>query len=138
MINVIVCTHGTAGKGLIQSTEMICGQQKHLAVISYKMGETTESLRQQINESITSFESLSEIFILTDVKGGTPFNVMVDIIRNNPRYCLISGVNLPMLLELFINRKNMTLDELADKVIDSGKNGIYKYIFTNNDTDDDF
>lgn len=102
------------------------------------MGETTEALRQQINKSFASFEPLSEIFVLTDIKGGTPFNVMVDIIRDAPQYRLVSGVNLPMLLELFINRDNLGLDALTDKVLASGQKGIYQYTVSNEDADEDF
>ena len=138
MIGVVICTHGAAGRGLVQSAEMICGQQAHLAVVSYEMGETTEALRQQINESFASFEPLSEIFVLTYIKCGTPFNVMVDIIRDAPQYRLVSGVNLPMLLELFINRDNLALDTLADKVLASGQKGIYQYTVSNEDADEDF
>ena len=43
-----------------------------------------------------------------------------------------------MLLELFINRDNLGLDALTDKVLASGQKGIYQYTVSNEDADEDF
>lgn len=138
MIGVVICTHGAAGRGLVQSAEMICGVQENVAVVSYEMGETVEMLQQHIATEFSKMASMDSLLILTDIKGGTPFNVMVNIIRDDPRYRLLTGINTPMLLELFINRTQMALPELAEKLIQSGKKGIYQYTITTDAVDEDF
>ncbi|WP_436667205.1 PTS sugar transporter subunit IIA [Latilactobacillus sakei] len=138
MIGVVICTHGAAGRGLVQSAEMICGVQENVAVVSYEMGETVEMLQQHIVTEFSKMASMDSLLILTDIKGGTPFNVMVNIIRDDPRYRLLTGINTPMLLELFINRTQMAFPELAEKLIQSGKKGIYQYVVETEDIDEDF
>ena len=40
---------------------------------------------------------------------------------------IITGVNIPMLLELFINRSQLEKEELLSGITEAGKTGIYRY-----------
>lgn len=127
LLGILVCSHGMAAKGMVDSAEMICGQQKNLGTVAFKNGETLDHLSENIKQQLKSLNKLPGTLILTDIKGGSPFNVLVNIIRNNERYQLITGVNLPMLLEALINRQQNDLATLTQKVLIAGNNGIYHY-----------
>lgn len=137
MIGIVVCTHGAAGRGLVQSAEMICGKQDNVSIVSYEMGDTIEDLRNLIICDLKELNQVDGILILTDIKGGTPFNVIVGIIRDAPQYRLLTGVNVPMLLEVFINRSNITLPTLTEKAVVAANNGIYQYISVNENMAED-
>ena len=55
--------------------------------------------------------------------GGTPCNACLPY-SNNDKVEIVSGVNLYMLLSAFINRKNMSVKDLAAKVISDGQKNI--------------
>ena len=125
MVGVIICTHGNSAPELLKSAEMICGKQENCQTVSFKEGESLEQLKSEISEKISQLKGT--VFCLTDLKGGTPFNTLVSLLKSNPEMEIITGVNIPMLLELFINRSQLKKEELLSGIMTAGKTGIYRY-----------
>lgn len=125
MVGVIICTHGNSAPELLKSAEMICGKQENCQTVSFKEGESLEQLKSEISEKISQLKGT--VFCLTDLKGGTPFNTLVSLLKSNPKTEIITGVNIPMLLELFINRSQLEKEELLSGITEAGKTGIYRY-----------
>lgn len=125
MVGVIICTHGKSAPELLKSAEMICGKQENCQTVSFKEGESLEQLKSEISEKISQLKGT--VFCLTDLKGGTPFNTLVSLLKSNPEMEIITGVNIPMLLELFINRSQLEKEELLSGIMEAGKTGIYRY-----------
>ena len=125
MVGVIICTHGNSAPELLKSAEMICGKQENCQTVSFKEGESLEQLKSEISEKISQLKGT--VFCLTDLKGGTPFNTLVSLLKSNPEMKIITGVNIPMLLELFINRSQLEKEELLSGITEAGKTGIYRY-----------
>ena len=125
MVGVIICTHGNSAPELLKSAEMICGKQENCQTVSFKEGESLEQLKSEISEKISQLKGT--VFCLTDLKGGTPFNTLVSLLKSNPVMEIITGVNIPMLLELFINRSQLEKEELLSGITEAGKTGIYRY-----------
>ena len=125
MVGVIICTHGNSAPELLKSAEMICGKQENCQTVSFKEGESLEQLKSEISEKISQLKGT--VFCLTDLKGGTPFNTLVRLLKSNPEMEIITGVNIPMLLELFINRSQLKKEELLSGIMTAGKTGIYRY-----------
>ena len=125
MVGVIICTHGNSAPELLKSAEMICGKQENCQTVSFKEGESLEQLKSEISEKISQLKGT--VFCLTDLKGGTPFNTLVSLLKSNPEMKIITGVNIPMLLELFINRSQLEKEELLSGIMEAGKTGIYRY-----------
>ena len=125
MVGVIICTHGNSAPELLKSAEMICGKQENCQTVSFTDGESLEQLKSEISEKISQLKGT--VFCLTDLKGGTPFNTLVSLLKSNPEMEIITGVNIPMLLELFINRSQLKKEELLSGIMTAGKTGIYRY-----------
>ena len=125
MVGVIICTHGNSAPELLKSAEMICGKQENCQTVSFKEGESLEQLKSEISEKISQLKGT--VFCLTDLKGGTPFNTLVSLLKSNPEIEIITGVNIPMLLELFINRSQLETDKLLSATLEAGKTGVYHY-----------
>ena len=125
MVGVIICTHGNSAPELLKSAEMICGNQENCQTVSFTEGESLEQLKSEISEKISKLKGSA--FCLTDLKGGTPFNTLVSLLKSNPEMEIITGVNIPMLLELFINRNQLRKEKLLSAIIEAGKTGVYRY-----------
>lgn len=77
--------------------------------------------------------------MLTDVKGGTPFNEAYKYGLEHPQTtAVISGVNLPMLLELGTTPLDgQSLSAVAQIALSAGNAGITAADLTATDTNDD-
>ena len=65
---------------------------------------------------------------MTDLLGASPFNAAAQAIDHNrdKHVVCVSGINLSMLVEAALKRNDMKLDELADYLVETGKQGIAK------------
>ena len=97
-VAVILASHGYLAKEALRSAEMIVGKQDNCAYLA-----VTEDL------------NLEQAIILCDILGGTPSNVSGTFCLEKDNILVLSGLNLPMLLDLFTNR-DRSLNELADSL----------------------
>ncbi|MBC6297576.1 PTS sugar transporter subunit IIA [Listeria sp. FSL L7-1517] len=135
---IFVCTHGNAAKELIQSAEMICGMQENTSSVSFEVGESADNLQAKIIAEVEKLDRTEGILFLTDLKGGTPFNVLVQLLGNYSQTELITGVNIPLLLEVFLGRESLPLTELAKQAVETGRVGIYQYEAPLEEIEEDF
>lgn len=106
---VLLCTHGKFGEELKRSAEMIAGTLDRVKVFSLFPGMTPEELSDRIR---TELDSCAAGICLVDIAGGTPFNVTARLAAEYP-VAVITGVNLPMLIEVHDGMDEMEYDELA-------------------------
>lgn len=106
---VLLCTHGKFGEELKRSAEMIAGTLDRVKVFSLFPGMTPEELSDKIR---TELDSCAAGICLVDIAGGTPFNVTARLAAEYP-VAVITGVNLPMLIEVHDGMDEMEYDELA-------------------------
>ncbi|MGJ6896342.1 PTS sugar transporter subunit IIA [Listeria monocytogenes] len=135
---IFVCTHGNAAKELIQSAEMICGKKENTSFVPFEVNESAENLQAKIASEVAKLDLTEGILFLTDLKGGTPFNVLVRLLRNFDAVELVAGVNIPLLLEAFLSRETLSLKELANQVAETGRLGIYEYAAPLEEIEEDF
>lgn len=123
-VAVIVCTHGKAGRELINSVEMIMGEQKNVRVIDFLPGEGLEELNQKYNKAIEQLNTADGLLIFADLVGGSPFNVAAQIALEADNIEVITGVNIPMLIEVLMQKDTQELTELTRIAEVTGKEGI--------------
>lgn len=124
-IAIILSTHGSVSEQLLKTTEMIVGPQKNIAWESLLPGENTETLTKKYSIHLSTLNINLGILFLVDTWGGTPFNAANHIILDKKNYDIITGVNIPMLIELCMARENVySLKELVKIGLKYGRNGI--------------
>ncbi|WP_410744515.1 PTS sugar transporter subunit IIA [Clostridium neonatale] len=94
-------------------------------------------MKNNIKETINNFGD--DIFILTDLAGGSPFTNSVllkeELINKNIE--VISGTNIPMLLEVVLGRDNVELKDLIETAKEAGANGINIFKLKEKQLDDE-
>ena len=124
MIGIVIVTHRQLGDALIEAAEFILGKKPEALVsVSIDLNESAEVLRAKIAEGIRSVGSEEGVLILTDMFGGTPSNLSYSFLEEG-HIEVISGVNLPILIQADNIRKKMKLDKLAVKLEEFGKKSI--------------
>jgi PTS system mannose-specific IIA component len=124
MIGVVVVTHGQLATELVNAAETIVGDQPRFAAVSIGWHDAVELAREEIAQAIARVDSGSGVIVLTDMFGGTPSNLAITFLAEG-RVELITGVNLPMLLKLAGTREVTDLRELARRIREDGRTGIW-------------
>ena len=124
MIGIVIVTHCQLGEALIGAAEFIIGSQPELLEsVSIDLNENAEKLRAKIARGIKNVEGKEGVIILTDMFGGTPSNLSYSFLEEG-HIEVLSGVNLPILIQAATDRKKMKLDKLAAKLEAFGKKSI--------------
>ena len=100
------------------------GDQPKFAAVSIGWHDAVELAREEIAQAIARVDSGSGVIVLTDMFGGTPSNLAITFLAEG-RVELITGVNLPMLLKLAGTREVADLRELARRIREDGRTGIW-------------
>lgn len=126
MVNIILASHGEFAEGILQSAEMIFGEQEQLVTATLMPNEGPEDLKEKFDEAVESFGENAQVLFLVDLWGGSPFN-QANIVHEEiqDRSAIVAGMNLPMLLEALGSREGMdSAQELASHIVAKDVNGI--------------
>lgn len=124
MISVIIGTHGMFSEEILKSAEMIFGTQENVGAVTFKPGEGVEALVEKYNMLIKKMDSKDGVLFMVDLFGGSPFNAASLIAVKNENMEIVTGVNLPMILEVLGSRELLSMSELLKVATDSGKDAI--------------
>jgi len=124
MIGIVIVTHSQLGDALIGAAEFIIGSRpESIESISIDLSENAEKLRGKIDRGIKKVMGQKGVIILTDMFGGTPSNLSYSFLEEG-HIEVLSGVNLPILIQAVNMRKKMELDQLAANLEAFGKKSI--------------
>ena len=108
-LNIIVATHGRFGEELVKSAEMIIGPTESVYTLSLLPEKSFEDFYQEARELFEKIEGPT--IALVDLFGGTPSNVLTALTKQH-EHKVISGVNLPVLIDLCMKGKMLEKIEL--------------------------
>lgn len=122
---LILATHSSLSKSYVEALELIMDINKsEIDAVSFEAGETVENLEEKITNLINEKYNSKDLIILSDLLGGTPSNVGVKFMK--PSVKLITGINLPLVLEITMMRENnVQLKDLdINQIIQNSKNNL--------------
>lgn len=125
MINFILVSHGEMANGVFNAVKLISGQHTGIELISLDEGDPIDELQNRIETAVHKLEQSSDgILIAVDLLGASPFNAASRVSVKFEHVEVISGLNLPMLLETLLQREALSLLEAVQLAQESGQNGI--------------
>lgn len=120
-IPIVIITHGRSAAALCESVQMVIGEQQQLFSLDFIAGENVDSLMQKI----ASLQLSSEALFLVDFMGGSPFNAAALYCSQSVKNEVVTGVNIPMLVNVLLERDELTsVAALAQLAKQSGAEGI--------------
>lgn len=114
-VAVILASHGYFAKEALHSAEMIVGKQDNCAYLAVTEDLNLQQAKAQMEKMFAELDTSNGTVILCDILGGTPSNVSGTFCLEKENTLVLSGLNLPLLLDLFTNRQR-SLDELAESL----------------------
>lgn len=115
----VVVAHGELADGLVSAVRQIAGVTPEALVGIPNIGLGREELCQRIREALAGPRNL----VFTDLPGGSCNLAAMIVTRELPEVPVITGVNLPMLLDFVFNRR-LELAELVPRLTEKGRTAI--------------
>ncbi|MDC2826118.1 mannose/fructose/sorbose PTS transporter subunit IIA [Rodentibacter pneumotropicus] len=100
MIQVIVAAHGKLAAELVNSSEMVFGEVEGLHGVTFVLGEGQDTLVEKYEAIIAECDPTDSVLFLVDLFGGSPYNAAARVAATRPQDDIVTGVSLPMLLEV--------------------------------------
>jgi PTS system mannose-specific IIA component len=127
LIALIIGTHGKFSEELIKSSELIYGKQTNIASITFEAGESIENLISKYKKVLKELNTTDGALFLVDLFGGSPYNAAIVLANENVKMDVITGVNLPMLIEAYARRTSDDIDDLVKHLKEASKLGIRNF-----------
>ncbi|MBN1971599.1 MAG: hypothetical protein JXR48_12565 [Candidatus Delongbacteria bacterium] len=117
---LIIFTHGTLGKILLETALLISGESKfNILTIS----NTGLDLKDAVKLLDSSFTDDEDVIVLTDFPGGSCF-MASKIVSKTRKLYTICGVNLSMIISFITKQNSYTIDELNGVIKNDGHRAI--------------
>lgn len=122
MKQFLLASHGKFAEGILGSFQMILGDAPNITVLCAYTEENEETLEHTVKKIICERNRKEDLIVVTDVFGGSVNNEFMKYL-NEPGVYLVTGMNLPLLLELYSNQ-NMESRDMIRLAIASAQNNL--------------
>ena len=129
MVNILLVTHGEFAQGITSALTLIMGEAKGYATVSLNIGQAPDAFLDELSKKVHSLYEDSEgsgVLVLTDLFGGTPCNCIARIMNEmgTEKVRCVTGLNLPMLIEVVSDRDEQDLPQLEETALAAGGKGM--------------
>lgn len=123
MIGLVVVTHAGLAEELLKAAEIIVGTLPGAVSVGIRPDDQVEAMRDAIEKAIRQVDDGNGVIIMTDMFGGTPSNMSLSFLEDG-RIEVLTGVNLPMMIQFAMVRDRGGISEQAEALKNCGKESI--------------
>jgi len=125
---ILVVTQGALAQELAQGAQVISGRSDRIETLSLAWDESPAVSEERLGAALEASGGINGgVLILTDIPGGTPFNVAGKFAAPG-KVEVISGVNLAMVVRLCCpGCRERSVEELALWLLEKGRQSIRRY-----------
>lgn len=124
MVSIVIVTHGNLGTELMATAELMTGPLDGVLAVSLKPECSLEDFTNRMRLLLEQHGAEHEVLILADLLGGTPANVAAGLAQRGG-ISVVTGVNLSMLLEVYMSRRNADVEELTSLAVQAGREAVH-------------
>ena len=81
MVTTVILTHGGLAGELVEAAEMILGRRPSFEAVSLAWTDSFEEAAEKARKALDGLDIDGGVLILTDMYGGTPYNVAASFHR---------------------------------------------------------
>lgn len=140
MAHIVVATHGTFAKGIMDSLRLICGEQKNFTYFCAYVDSDIDNGETQISgdliKLLDSFPKDEEVVVLVDLLGGSVCNEFIKLIERRP-FHLVAGVNLGLLMQFVFAPEELGKEKILEMIEEAKASIVYVNSIISNDEETD-
>ncbi|RHW50895.1 PTS N-acetylglucosamine transporter subunit IIBC [Lactobacillus bombicola] len=137
MKQIIIISHKTMAQGMVETIKFFAGNIQNLHFICAYENEENEFPIDKLIELIDSFNSQDQVFLLTDLLGGSVNQNCTQLI-NERHVNVITGINLAIALSIILDTSDYLSNEKISELIKQAKSQmIYMNNYNDNNESDD-
>ncbi|KAE8127242.1 MULTISPECIES: PTS sugar transporter subunit IIA [Bifidobacterium] len=125
MVALIIAAHGELAPALLASTQMIMGPLDNVEAVDFTKSEGPDDLLAKYEDAYKRVGP--DVLFLVDLFGGSPFNAAARFAAVHPGVDVVTGVSLPMLIEVSAGMNGADVPTLVKAAIAAGGSGIRTY-----------
>ncbi|MCI9048794.1 MAG: PTS mannose transporter subunit IIB [Coprobacillus sp.] len=131
MRQFIIASHGELASGMVSAAEMIIGDITRMKSCNLSDYKTIYDLYEDVKSYIVANPE-TEYVLMTDLLGGSVNNLLMQLCEYKNVF-VVTGINLGLLLELYLSSENEQMKVVALKAIESSKNNIRLFAYPINE-----
>ena len=120
-VPALIVTHADLGTALVRAAESVVGKIENVALLSNE-NLSRADLEEAIEASVRNWTAGG--LLLTDFWGGSCHTCGASAARRHGEVIIVTGVNLPLLLDYLHNREKLTVGALAERIQQKGRDSI--------------
>jgi mannose/fructose-specific phosphotransferase system component IIA len=120
-VPAVLVMHADLASALLRAAEQVTGPIEGVSVLSNE-GLSGVELERRIGDAVSSWTAGG--LVLTDFWGGSCHICGSAALRGRGGVVLITGINLPVLIDYLHNRDRFTVDDLAERLSRKGQESI--------------
>lgn len=124
---IILATHGHLGEAVKEACELVMGKQENVSVMSVVEGVGADEIYSFFCHEIGGCEKGRDDLplVLVDILGGSAYGQAIRTLKDYD-ITVITGLNLPMMIEVMMTRGDLSYKELSNLAFDAGKTGVVR------------
>lgn len=120
LVRGVVVTHAGLGQALVEAVTRIAGLEADALLAVSNEGMGPDGIREALDRALGG-EGPAVIF--TDLRQGSCGIAAQRLCIDRPDYVVVTGVNLPMLLD-FAMKRHLPLPDLVERIVDRGRSAV--------------
>jgi mannose PTS system EIIA component len=120
LVGIVLVSHGNMAEGMVDAARMIVGDMEFVTTVSLQESDAVEDLMGRIETALSEVDQGEGALILVDAFGASPFNASARLAIERKNVEVISGMNLPMLLELAVQREGQDIAAVTQLALETG------------------
>jgi mannose/fructose-specific phosphotransferase system component IIA len=118
----VIVTHARLGEALRNAASRVAGDVVGVETVSNdELGP--EELARRVRSAVDEL-SAEGCIVFVDSRGSSCATSCLDAVREDERVRVVSGVNLPMLVDFVLRRDDHDLDAMVERLLQRGRSSV--------------
>lgn len=125
---VILVSHGKFANGLNDALSMLAGNREDILSVGLENGKSVDEFVALFTEKVKDISTDDEVILLGDIIGGSPLTNATNVLINKEiKTVILGGMNLPLALTTVLMKDTVSLDEIADQVLEQARMAMQEF-----------
>lgn len=134
MKKILLVSHGNFSIGIKNSLDVVVGSSDNVKAISIHQGTTRDDVEKEFKSFRQSITKDDSVFVITDITAGSTSQYSVEFLGDLENVTILSGLNLGLLLELYVTEITDVKNDIL-KILEASRENIKQLNSISGDND---